>query len=78
LWEPALQHRFATGFRLERVEYGQTTVRGETWCSGPEYLTGKRPRDMEPEEAKKETHSGLFFVGGVVRRATIEGQTAPA
>jgi SAM-dependent methyltransferase len=33
LWEPALQHLFAAGFRLERVEYGQTTVRGETWRS---------------------------------------------
>jgi type II secretory pathway predicted ATPase ExeA len=47
-------------------------------CSGPEYLTGKRPREMEPAEAKKETRAGLFFVGGVVRRAAIEGRIAPA
>ncbi len=33
LWEPTLQHIFADGFRLERAEYGQTTVRGETWRS---------------------------------------------
>lgn len=33
LTEPALLRVFAAGFELERVEHGQTTVRGETWGS---------------------------------------------
>lgn len=33
LWEPALQHLFSDGFQLERREYGQTTVREDTWRS---------------------------------------------
>lgn len=33
LWEPTLHRIFADGFRLERAEYGQTTVRDETWRS---------------------------------------------
>jgi len=33
LWEPALLRLFADGFRVERIEYGQTTVRGDTWRS---------------------------------------------
>ena len=33
LREPALHRLFANGFTLERAEYGQTTVRDETWRS---------------------------------------------
>jgi len=33
LWEPTLQRVFADSFRLIRAEYGQTTVREETWSS---------------------------------------------
>jgi SAM-dependent methyltransferase len=33
LAEETLHCIFAEGFRLERAEYGQTTVRGETWRS---------------------------------------------
>jgi SAM-dependent methyltransferase len=33
LAESTLHRLFANGFHLEQVEYGQTTVRGETWRS---------------------------------------------
>jgi cyclopropane fatty-acyl-phospholipid synthase-like methyltransferase len=33
LAEPALLRVFADGFELERVEHGETTVRGDTWRS---------------------------------------------
>ena len=33
LWEPTLHRLFTPDFTLEQAEYGQTTVRGETWRS---------------------------------------------